>query len=145
MNVSSSEIPRLTYLRSVVSRGTVLHRPGADHLNSLWPSDAIWRQRSGSTLAQVMACCLTAPSHYLNQCWLIISKVQWHSSESNLHEMTQPSVTEITLKFTYLNFCSNLSAANELNHDGHKVATAKTGGACSRVLWQFVRVHGINN
>ena len=47
--------------------------------NSLWPSDAIWRQRSGSTLAQVMACCLTAPSHYLTQCWLIISKVQWHS------------------------------------------------------------------
>ena len=30
--------------------------------NSLRPSDAIWRQRSG-------------PSHYLNQCWLIISKV----------------------------------------------------------------------
>ena len=45
------------------------------------PSDAIWRQRSGSTLAQVMAWCLTAPSHYLNQCWLIISKVLWHSSE----------------------------------------------------------------
>ena len=38
--------------------------------SSLWPSDAIWWQ-SGSTLAQVMACCLTAPSHYLNQCWLI--------------------------------------------------------------------------
>ena len=47
--------------------------------NSLWPRDAIWRQRSWSTLAQVMACCLTAPSHYLNQCWLIISEVQWHS------------------------------------------------------------------
>ena len=42
---------------------------------SLWPSDAIWRHRSGSTLAQVMACCLTAPSHYLNQYWLIIRKV----------------------------------------------------------------------
>ena len=52
-------------------------------LISLWPSDAIWQQRSGSTLAQVMACCLTAPSHYLNQCWHIISKVQWHPSESN--------------------------------------------------------------
>ena len=37
-------------------------------LNSLRPSDAIWRHRSGSTLAQVMVCCLTAPSHYLNQC-----------------------------------------------------------------------------
>ena len=34
--------------------------------NSLRPSNAIWRHRSGSTLAQVMACCLTAPSHYLN-------------------------------------------------------------------------------
>ena len=48
-------------------------------LNSLWQSDAIWQHRFRSTLAQVMACCLTAPSHYLNQCWLIISEVQWHS------------------------------------------------------------------
>ena len=38
--------------------------------NWLRPSDAIWRQRSGSTLDQIMACCLMAPSHYLNQCWL---------------------------------------------------------------------------
>ena len=49
------------------------------HINSLWPSDTIWWQRSGSTLTQVMACCLTTPSHYLSQCWLIISGVQWHS------------------------------------------------------------------
>ena len=47
-----------------------------DHwVNSLWPSDIIWRKGSRSTLAQVMACCLTTPSHYLNQCWLIIIKV----------------------------------------------------------------------
>ena len=52
-------------------------------VNSLRPSDAIWRHRSGSTLAQVMACCLTAPSHYLNQCWLIVSEVQWQSPGSN--------------------------------------------------------------
>ena len=52
-------------------------------LNSLRPSGAIWQHRSGSTLAQVMACCLMAPSHYLSQCWLIINKVQWHSSEGN--------------------------------------------------------------
>ena len=52
-------------------------------VNSLWPSDTIRRQRSRSTLAQVMACCLTAPSHYLNQCWLIISEVQWHSYWGN--------------------------------------------------------------
>ena len=53
------------------------------HFNSLRPSDTIWPHRSGSTLAQVMACCLTAPSHYLNQCWLASSKVRWHSSESD--------------------------------------------------------------
>ena len=47
--------------------------------NSFWPSDTIWRQRSGSTLPQVMACCLMAQSHYLNQCWLIVSEVQRHS------------------------------------------------------------------
>ena len=52
-------------------------------LNSLGPSDTIWRQISGSTLAQVMAYCLMAPSHYLNQCWLILSKVQWHSYDGN--------------------------------------------------------------
>ena len=36
-----------------------------DLLNSSWPSDAKWRQGSRSTLVQVMAFCLTAPSHYL--------------------------------------------------------------------------------
>ena len=30
-----------------------------------------------------MACCLTAPSHYLNQCWLIISKVFWYSHKNH--------------------------------------------------------------
>ena len=46
-------------------------------LKSLWPSDDIWRYTSGSTLAQVMA-----PSHYLNQYWLLISEVLWHSPVS---------------------------------------------------------------
>ena len=38
-----------------------------DSLNSLLPTDVIWRQGSRSTLAQVMTCCLTAPIHYLNR------------------------------------------------------------------------------
>ena len=37
-------------------------------VNSWWPTDIIWWHRSGSTLAQVMACFLTAPSHYQNFC-----------------------------------------------------------------------------
>ena len=49
--------------------------------NSLGPSDAIWRHRSGFTLAQVMVCCLTSPNHHLNQYWLISKGVLWHSPQ----------------------------------------------------------------
>ena len=45
---------------------------GHHTVNSPWPGDAIWRHRSKSILVQVMACCLTAPSHCLHQCWLIV-------------------------------------------------------------------------
>ena len=50
-------------------------------INPLWPGDAICQHGTRSTLVQVMACCLTAPSHYLNQCWLIIGEVNWYSSQ----------------------------------------------------------------
>ena len=38
----------------------------------------MWRHIPESTLAHVMTCCLTAPSHYLKQCWLIIKRVLWY-------------------------------------------------------------------
>ena len=85
------------------------------NFNSLWPIDTIWWHRSGSTLAQVMACCLMPPSHYLHQCWLIIGKVQLHPA-SEIQEIPQPSITTINWKVTYLKFHSNLSGANELTH-----------------------------
>ena len=95
------------------------HRVSADgYLNSLRPSDVIWRRGSRSTLAQVMACCLTAPSHYLNQCWLIISIVR--SSVIHLsamsQEIPQPPSTKISLKIIYLKLHSKLLGANELTH-----------------------------
>ena len=34
-----------------------------------------------SILLQVMTGCRQAPSHYLHQCWLIISEVLWHSPD----------------------------------------------------------------
>ena len=85
-------------------------------INSLWPSDTIWQHRSGSTLAQVMACCLTAPNHYLNQCWRIISEVQWRDIHIRAisQEMPQPSLTKICLKITCLKFHSNFPGGNEL-------------------------------
>ena len=48
---------------------------GPRWVNSLRLNDAIWRHRSGSIFAQVMACCLKAPSHYLSQYWLFINEV----------------------------------------------------------------------
>ena len=65
-------------------------------LNSLWPSDIIWRHKSGTTLAQLMASCLTTPSHYLNQCWFIIEGVLWHFTR-NAHELIRNMCSKITL------------------------------------------------
>ena len=87
-------------LQNYTFKITAVSQRGWWQVNSLRPSDAIWRHPSGSTLAQVMACCLMAPSHYLNQCWLLISKVQW----------------QITMKITYLKFISYMPGANELTH-----------------------------
>ena len=50
--------------------------PSIAGVNSLWP-------KSESTLVQIMSCCLTPTSHYLNQCLLIICKVLWHSHGVN--------------------------------------------------------------
>ena len=61
------------------------------HIKSLWLSDAIWRHKSGSTLAQVMAWC-TTPNHYMNQYWLIISMVLWHSPKSNFTASAQATI-----------------------------------------------------
>ena len=64
-----------------------------------------------------MACCLTAPSHNMNQCWLI-SEVTWPGRNSR--EIPQPSITEINLQILYLTFHSNLPGANELRSRSHK-------------------------
>ena len=48
-------------------------------VKTVLPSDALWRWRSESTLAQVMACRQTAPRHYLSECLLIINGVLSHT------------------------------------------------------------------
>ena len=60
--------------------------------NSLRLSDAIRRQRSRSTLAEVMPCCVVAPSHYLSQGWPPISEILWHSPEFNFTASAQATV-----------------------------------------------------
>ena len=79
-------------------------------VTSLWPSDAIWQHTSGSTLAQVMAWYLTAPSHYLNQCWLIMIEVMWHLPENKLLFYAR------IVKITHFRLLPHLPGASELKH-----------------------------
>ena len=69
----------------------------------------IWRHRSESALAQVMAC-LTAPNHNLKQCWLTISKVWWYWSQGinirKSEDTNQSNKTEICILF---NCCIRIS------------------------------------
>ena len=103
------------YMHASIHPQDPLRADNVNKISSLGPSDAIWWQRCGSKLAQIMACCLTAPSHYLNQFWFILSKVQWYSSDGNFIRIPQPSITKCSLKITYLKSQSNLPGANELD------------------------------
>ena len=85
-------------------------------INTMCPSDTLWWNITGSTLAQVMDCCLTAPSHYLNQCWLLIGEILWHSPQSNFTANAQATIlyTVMSLKFTLLKSLPHLPGSSEL-------------------------------
>ena len=72
-------------------------------LSSVRLSEVIWQQRSGSALVHVIACCLTVPSHYLNQCWLLINKVLWHSPERNFIAVTRLLFCTMSFKIISIN------------------------------------------
>ena len=95
MPSGNKPLPEPCWLK-YMSYGVTL--PKLQWVDSLWPGDALWRHGTRPTLAQVMACCLTTPSHYLNQCWLIIHEVPWHSSQGIIirrYEDTNQSINEI--------------------------------------------------
>ena len=63
---------------------------------------------------------LTAPSHYLNQWWLTISKVQHHSPEGTFTRDTSAINCWNQPENTYQKFHSNLPGANELEHSKYR-------------------------
>ena len=79
-------------------------------INSLCYSDTIWQHTSESTLAEEMGCCLTAPSHFLNQCWLIIKGGIHQKTISQ--EMPNISNLDLSLKMTKLKLQSHLPGAD---------------------------------
>ena len=56
-----------------------------------------------------MAWCLTAPSHYLKQCRLIIADVLWHSPMSNFMGNTQNIYLDMSLKITNVRLSTEVS------------------------------------
>ena len=96
------------------------------NFNSLWPSYAIWRHRTGATLVQMMA-----PGHHPNQHWLIISKDQWKSPGGNFHKkyLNHQSL-KMTLKMTNPKFHSTLPGANE------SIINACTTFICLYLRWK---------
>ena len=72
---------------------------------------SIWRHRFGSTSVQVTACCVTASSQYLNQCWLLISEVRWHDHEQFHSECLSHRSLEHVWKLYFWNY---IPGANEL-------------------------------
>ena len=73
------------------------------HINSLWPSDTI---RCHKTWLPNL---LMAPSHYLNQCWLIISEVLWHSPKMISREMFKRQELKITKLPAFVKLCQHAS------------------------------------
>ena len=55
-----------------------------------------------------MACCLMAPSHYLNQCWLLICQVVWYSPESSF----EANVQAICLHNKFENYTFKITATS---------------------------------
>ena len=117
------------------------HQGSTYAINSLEPSDPIWRWRFWSTQAQVMACCLTTPSHYLNQCWLINSKVLWHSSEDDIIGIFEDTNQYTKLKITFLKSHYDLPGANELTEGlGQvKLPNRDFGKIVVQILWAALK------
>ena len=46
-------------------------------INSLWPAGTIWQCKSHSTLAQVVACHQTSPSHFEDYCHIFQGSMSW--------------------------------------------------------------------
>ena len=65
-------------------------------VNTLTISDVIWRQKCGSTMAHIMACCLMAPSHSRTNVNLILLAF--------IHTLISPKLHNICWRELSLNF-----------------------------------------
>ena len=104
---------------------------------SLWPSDDIWQHRSISILAQLIACCLTAPSYYPNQCWTIISKAYWYECASNFTRAILASNYQIYIENHLPRFLLKISQG-QMSFDTEKVPLICEWEVCVTRIWLLV-------
>ena len=131
------------YTLMVCLSGQPMHACWEISVSSPLPSDAIWKNRSGSTLAQVMSCFLTAPSHYLKRFWLIIKGVLWHPPESNFtsaHELNPKnrrlSAKDVTPLLTHWSYVFlALNHRNVFKDYTSKIITISPRGHNVNSLW----------
>ena len=71
-----------------------------------------------------MACCLTAPSRYLNQCWQI-SEDLWHPPGGKCSKYLS---LDFSVKITNLRLQPHLQGVNGLNHGIAIISVVVTGG-----------------
>ena len=99
--------------------------------------DQHWFWQYGFVL--VMACCLTAPSHYLNWCWLVISEVFWHSPEGNFTgNLLKIFILNMSLKIHSFRLQRHLPWASELSEavsDNLQVIWIKSRTCGCLVTW----------
>ena len=65
-----------------------------------------------------MACCLTIPIYYLNQCWLTINGVLCHSLETISQQVFKISICKMSLKNPLIELLPHLPGVNQLIHWG---------------------------
>ena len=91
----------------------------------------------------------TVSIHYLQQCWPIISMVQWHPSACNFTEDTS-LITNISLIIIHLQLHSNLPGANKahavvMSKSEYHSTTIKIVRGTSNLMNIFVLVSSIYN
>ena len=87
-------------------------------------------QTSWSRLLQVMACCLSAPGHYLNQCWLIdnwntTKKLQWNLKWNMKILFQQNHFKMVSAKGLYLLSLQSAILQNAIRHAEDTTDTSK--------------------
>ena len=84
-----------------------------------------------------MAFCLMAPNDYLNQWWLLLGVVMWHSPESNSIACAKATILHNDFKYYTSNITATSPMVNELTNLGLTSRGKEATGACKWMINTF--------